>query len=340
MKHMCKRSESGQTLVFSIVFLAVLMGFAGIVIDGGMFFVERRDMQGDADAAALAAVRELPASTGLASSVAVDYVENQNTDDANSGGVTITNNSTRIQVIAEREVEGAFMGFFGISTPTISASATAEVKQTGALPQMLPFGLMRDDYTLTTPPTNTQIRDDNTSRRGLIYPDVEPDCSRTNGGNDINQMIRTTIEGGLDACAMTLGSQVRTKPGWSLGSVRSGFNTRIDTNTQAITDVFELDPATGRYIIKDPTSPRLGVIPIIENLDGTTAWGDKEARITGYTIVYIGDTSGGPPYPPYRDNGRQVYISPMATILPEDWEVDFTTYDAANPAPVAYTLVD
>ena len=54
------RSESGQAVVLSVVWMVVLLGMAGLVIDVGSWYRSQRNLQSDADAAALAGAQELP----------------------------------------------------------------------------------------------------------------------------------------------------------------------------------------------------------------------------------------------------------------------------------------
>jgi hypothetical protein len=54
-----RHQERGQSLVLVVFMLVVLLVFAGLAIDGGMAFLERRRMQNAADAGALAGTREL-----------------------------------------------------------------------------------------------------------------------------------------------------------------------------------------------------------------------------------------------------------------------------------------
>ena len=56
------RREEGQVIVIMVLFLTVLCGFAGLVIDVGRIYVAQRQLQQAVDAAALAAAQDLPAT--------------------------------------------------------------------------------------------------------------------------------------------------------------------------------------------------------------------------------------------------------------------------------------
>jgi Flp pilus assembly protein TadG len=68
-------SERGQALVICLLFLGVLVGMAGMVIDVGAWYVTDRKAQAAADFGALAGVSELPRSPSAAHAVAADYVD-------------------------------------------------------------------------------------------------------------------------------------------------------------------------------------------------------------------------------------------------------------------------
>jgi hypothetical protein len=72
-----KLNQRGQTVVIVAIAIVVLLAFAGLAIDGGTAYLNRRRMQNAADAAALAGARELAAAlcagtTANATDAAVD----------------------------------------------------------------------------------------------------------------------------------------------------------------------------------------------------------------------------------------------------------------------------
>ena len=65
--------ESGQVIVLFVLSLVALLGIAGLVLDVGTAWVEKRHDQAAVDAAVLAAAAELPESTSAATAAAQDY---------------------------------------------------------------------------------------------------------------------------------------------------------------------------------------------------------------------------------------------------------------------------
>lgn len=336
-------AEEGQTLVVASFFFVVLISLAGVLIDGGNYLLERRDMQGVADAAAMAGAREIPRSSGLAENMARDYIVNQNSaEGATARRIDVSGN--RIEVVTERRVEGAFTQFLGVETPTVSARAVAEYSQAAALEAMLPLAMMRDSYTIGA---NTEIKTDtnNTGNRGAIKPHGgNANCDRSSGANDFANFVKTSKYGGVDACAVMPGQTVETETGNMAGKAREGFNARIGTNSQSFDDVFEIDPQQpDRYKAKDPTSPRIGIVPVIENEDRSTTWPKGQStpvRIVAYVLVYIGHT-GRAGNPAHTNNGKEVWVTPLKTILPENLRAEYSqTFNGFDDAPVSIRLVD
>ena len=320
------------------IFLVVLMCFLGVVIDGGMFYFERRNMQGVADAAALAAVRELPNSPGTASSSAEQYVESYNANaDGELASIEFTDSNREVTVLVTKPGTQNFGQILGMDQPTIGARATARVQMMGPRAGMLPIAFMRDSFTLGD---NSEIKwdDPGNGNRGPIAPEMKPDCSAASGGNDFGDLIRGSGNGGIDACGTAIGDFLDTETGNMTGPTKKGFSDRLDGNTQSFEDVFSLDAATGLYSVEDPDSPRLGIVPVIENTDGSNEWpnGKKEIRIISYMLVYIGDRDSAG-YP--ATDGKSVWVTPVQAMLPQDFgDGDYLDYDSDLPAPVVYRL--
>jgi hypothetical protein len=86
-------NESGQFMVVFVMFLAIFLGFMGLVIDGADFMLDRRRVQNAVDAAALAAAQDLPASGTDATDTATTYMA------ANAPDVPAGNLSTSFRCI-------------------------------------------------------------------------------------------------------------------------------------------------------------------------------------------------------------------------------------------------
>ena len=337
-----RHHEAGQAIIVFVLFLTVLLCFVGVVIDGGMYYVEKRNMQGVADSAVMAAVRELPRSSTAASARASEYVGRNAASDGELERITFSDANRRVSVTVGKTGTQNFGAILGMDAPDISARATARVQMMGARPGMLPIAFMRDRFTIGE---NEEIKwdDPGGGNRGAIAPQKQPTCNEASGANDFRDLIKGEKYGGVDACATPIAETIDTEPGQMAGPTRDGFNTRLAGNHQSFDDVFKVDPLTGFHTIEDVDSPRIGIVPIIENSNGSNTWPNGRSspvRILGYMIVYIGNTemAGNPAH---TNNGKSVWVTPVRPLLPEDFEEgEFVDYNESLPSPVVFRLVE
>ena len=120
------RSERGQVTVMAAVFMIVLVGLMGIVLDVGTWFRQQRVQQSTVDAAALAGAQALPSAPSSAVTYANDYA----TRNGGVAGATFTVYSKyapndAISVKQNRTATGFFAKLFGTSVVNIHVKATA-----------------------------------------------------------------------------------------------------------------------------------------------------------------------------------------------------------------------
>jgi hypothetical protein len=162
-------TERGQVLIIMIFGMIVLLVIAGLAIDGGTVFMERRHAQNAADAAALAGtqmlaeaicgeagaddaailaqVREFVAKNKVKdpeSSVRADYVDGGTTVTTvlgPVGGGTIPIGATGISATVGIERSAYFMSLVGIDTSAASAHALAMTGPLRVAGWIRPFGI-------------------------------------------------------------------------------------------------------------------------------------------------------------------------------------------------------
>jgi Flp pilus assembly protein TadG len=122
------RDESGQTMILSIVLKIGLLAFVGLAVDMGYLYQQQRWLQTAADAGALAAAGQCNASSSTnVSTAATNAVRQQQ---GISAGVTVSTASTcnlPIPVTVTQSANTFFMGSFGISSVSLSATAKAGI---------------------------------------------------------------------------------------------------------------------------------------------------------------------------------------------------------------------
>jgi Flp pilus assembly protein TadG len=136
MEHeeMTRKNERGQSMVLTVVFMVVLLGFAALVIDVGSWYRAHRSAQSTADAAALAGAQGLPI-TSTATSLASQYVTKNSPSGPGIGGTTPTITVSQqgyepdtITVKVKRPAPGFFAKLFGSAFGTVTVSRTATAR--------------------------------------------------------------------------------------------------------------------------------------------------------------------------------------------------------------------
>jgi hypothetical protein len=352
------RREDGQVLIIAVVFFTALLAVAALVIDGGNTLLQRRNQQGVADAAALAAVKDLPLSAVAADASARSYATARNSADASSVDQVVVTTSTTgtcdgglgsialgresVCVVLHTHTDGSFSQIVGINNWNVHARAVAQVSQVNAIGGWLPIGV-RTAAVGFSPPTQITITpgDGSANVGGAINTPAGPGC-KFYGGNQIGDVIKGAARGGADACPIAIGQTVPTQTGVQNGNITTkGFDVRIGSNTESFSDVFGLD-ASGNYYVKNPNSPRLGIMPIAQ--DSTSDWplaGGAAITVKGYALVYIGNRQDPPTFPAYSGNGNKltIYLTPVNAPLPDSFTALIGDYDPANLSPLVYRLV-
>jgi len=138
-----RRSERGQAMVLTLVFLTVLLAISAAVIDVGAWYRAHRAVQATADASALAGVTSLPESTSESSTLALDYA-GRNGAGVNGGDISFSSTQVAndtIQVTARRTVPGLFASLFGLGSVTARAHAKALSAVLGQARYAAPIGV-------------------------------------------------------------------------------------------------------------------------------------------------------------------------------------------------------
>jgi hypothetical protein len=133
--------ERGQGLILGVILLAALLGFTGLVVDGGLAYMGRRSTQNAADAAALAAAGVLTNSgtTAEGRQAAEQWAEDNGYSDDADTNVTVNippqsgpnaGASGYVEVIIEDQPRAFFMSVFGRDFWDVSSRAVARYSAT------------------------------------------------------------------------------------------------------------------------------------------------------------------------------------------------------------------
>ncbi|MBW7881982.1 MAG: pilus assembly protein [Caldilineaceae bacterium] len=127
MKHYLLHDQQGQTLLQFAFLIVALFTFVALAVDVGNVYAERRTMQNAADAAALAAARELCLQTGNAAAIAKarDYLMRNGVAEADIQAGDITIEGNRVRVTARETATTFIAGLIGIDTVDVAAVANS-----------------------------------------------------------------------------------------------------------------------------------------------------------------------------------------------------------------------
>jgi hypothetical protein len=346
-------NETGQTIVVNVLFMVVMIGFLALVIDGGNLFLQRRDAQGTADAAALAGVLDVTRSRTTAESIAREYATTRNGSGVVVRQIEATGASPSscgagllpsfsVCVIVERTQTTFLAQVLGTDQTTAAARAVASASQVQSIGGWLPIGLRSDNWT-----SGTQLSiapNEGSALGGAINTPAGANCSFS-GGSVIGQVIRSARFGGMDACPVEISQTIQTQTGVQNSQwTNQGFDQRLQGNTERFEDVFQFDPASGKYIVIRPDSPRVGIVPIASSAVEWPLSGNANIEVVAYALVYIGKRDNPNFLAPYTGQGNsgnnplRVWLTPVESVLPESWEATVGDYDPNNPSITVYRL--
>ena len=130
---MRNNNERGQSMVLTVVFMVVLLGFAALVIDVGSWYRAHRSAQATADASALAGAAVLP-DTAAASALATQYATKNGGSGSGLGSgpqITFTQSGYEMDTITvkvTRPSPGFFARVFGSKFMNVSVSGSATAR--------------------------------------------------------------------------------------------------------------------------------------------------------------------------------------------------------------------
>jgi Flp pilus assembly protein TadG len=232
------RSQRGQATALTLVFLAVLLGMAALVLDVGSWYRADRNTQSTADSAALAGAQALPDDTSQAAGLASSFATK------NGGGLNSVNFSSSsygtndtISVTVKKTAPGIFTKIFGIKSVNVGSKATARTALIASAKYVAPIVVKNTHPKLLGTPgcpcfgkpgTNTNITTIPLSRNGApgAFDLLNLDGTRggTSGGILSNWMLK-----GYDGY-LNIG-QFYSDPGakWDDNALNAALTARLGT---------------------------------------------------------------------------------------------------------------
>lgn len=160
---------------FVVLVVLIVFAFMGLAYDAGQWYFDHRTAQNQAEAAALAAVLELPATdTSAARTQADQYLTKNGAAATTSGGCPVSGTGSHIEfeditgdgkydavrVCVRRDSPGIFSKLSGISVARVSASAKARTGPVNST-NVMPWAVVAPDPTCTEAANRNCIYDAN-----------------------------------------------------------------------------------------------------------------------------------------------------------------------------------
>ncbi len=137
--------ERGQVLMMAALLMPMLLGMTAIAIDVGRVAAVRRNLQNAADAAALAAVQDLPNQTAARSS-ALEWAAEHGVDPADVSvtfsSVADDDDAPTVTVVIGNQIDFVFARMLGVNSGDVEARASATKAAYGGGGQIVPWGVL------------------------------------------------------------------------------------------------------------------------------------------------------------------------------------------------------
>lgn len=215
--------EESQSIVTVALMSLFILAILAVVVETSAVYIQRRNLQNAADAAALAGAQELnglAAGEAPAIAAAEEYAD-ENVSDLLGVTAVVSEGYTQVQVQVQKKAATAFAGWLSFGEPTVSAKATARIASFNIIRCVVPIAVQDTVYFEGTtsgedPPPLVELK------TGLHEGEAGSNTGLVNlGPGNTAEPIRTGGGCGLEPT-------IPTKPGLTGGDVRNGFQDRLE----------------------------------------------------------------------------------------------------------------
>jgi len=284
-------SAAGQTLPLVVLFMVCLCGMAGLVIDLGNGYLQKRSTQNVADAAALAGASAIPQGTwqtAAAQNATKNGKSGDQVTESLSGGNTVT-------VTVSRTSPTYILGLFGVHTIKVTSTAKATIEALGQVAgHVAPYAVPESSY--NNGAGTTLFNENKPGAYGTIDLPASGNntggsCSgNTNLGTPTN--VKNELRDQLPANPLVVGGCLSVKSGASQPSA-TVVNGLANGNNTMSSDLHSI--GNGEYTVIPQSwddahglPPRLMLVPIVPAIPG----GNGQETIQGFALFYVTGTAG------------------------------------------------
>lgn len=259
-------SEKGVVMVIAALMLTSLMAVTAMVVDTGMVYVTRAQLQKAADAGALAGARtlRLTGSQSQAEAVGRQYVASNS--NAPYQTAFLSDLATgRCTVNLSKEVKFFFAPLIGYTRTIVRVSATAAAWRVTKLKNIVPFGVLEQNfeygqqYTLKYGAGSDSLQ---------YCGNYEALALGGSGTSDYSRNLKLGYSG-----AIAVGDRLTTEPGNMAGPTQDGVDYRINLCTAGCSYAAQ----------NEADCPRVVMVPIIDTLPN----GSGETTVRGFAAFFV-----------------------------------------------------
>jgi hypothetical protein len=256
--------ESGNTIILAALSMFVILGIAGLAIDGGMVYMTKAELQKTANAAVLSGAQELTNSEAKVDEVARGVVAAHN--DGSSVEKISIEMERKIGIDLSKTVSLAFSKLLGMETVKVEAHSAAELRTMGRAEGAAPLGI--DDSIPLEFNKEYQLKVDT---GGVEYGNFGVLALGDTGARPYEENLRNGYQNEL-----AVGDIITTQTGNIAGKTREVVKEKVDACPEYPRDINTRDCA------------RIILVPVYKpySIDTNQV---KEVKITGFAYFYITD---------------------------------------------------
>ncbi|HPF21011.1 MAG TPA: Tad domain-containing protein [Syntrophomonas sp.] len=271
-------NEKGSAIVLITVLMTVLVAMAAMVTDTGAILLTRSQLQNGVDAAALAALQDLPGDAAQAAATAVSYATADCPPQAEIDTPQILDANRAVLVSARKTVHYGLARMIGLDAKTVEAQALARLEPITGVSGALPLAVMKDVW---IPGQTVTLKG---GAQDAIFSGWRGALAL--GGNGASN-YEENLKNGYTSI-LRLDDLVDVEEGNMSGPTQSGTEYRLGGCPHTPVCTME------HY---HTNCPRVGVIPVVEevlltNKKGEQTTSRKQVRICGFALFLLSDTQG------------------------------------------------
>lgn len=263
-KYSFYRDEKGNGLLLFSLFFLVFVGISGLVVDAGILYKTKAELQKTANSAVLSGAQELTNSNSAVSAVVQNILKADSEEGSLKEILIKPNGENKLKVTLEKNVPLYFMKLLKMNSVTINASASAAISPLTNAPGAVPLGIDKSipleymkEYKL-----KVDAGDSTSGNFGVL-------ALSGVGANLYEQDLMYGYKNSLK-----VGDIIPTQTGNIAGKTQNGVNYRISSSPYTVDD----------YTHRD--DPRVILILVYEPYEVTTNQ-LKSVRVCGFAYFYL-----------------------------------------------------